>query len=323
MLKKLQFIPIKEPVIYILYIKKEDKWIAYYVGETTKSIRRIYDHSKDPDKKEWVNSGCWYRTLTAPKDLLKRLFYEAYLVVKLQPIFHTQSGPGLRAYLNACLKRRAEGDREITPGYGKEPVIPQNVGVTVHMIIKKKPPVKISELKSVKPQVYFTQEDKNKDRYRSGTFSLDGITYENWLTNPETWEGRQKNCWPINHKEIKEIHKRIVKRRDGFEKKIMDEVKEEVKKISKKESDVQLTQIKSMLTNNTYVVPTKPSVQTKAVLLWEKAVQRQHEARRGRKGMTYEEALDKQRSENIYHSINNERTNKILKKTERWIKGRY
>ena len=48
--RMMNFIPIKEPVIYILYVKRERKWVVYYVGETTKSIRRLYDHSKDPDK---------------------------------------------------------------------------------------------------------------------------------------------------------------------------------------------------------------------------------------------------------------------------------
>ena len=166
--KNKKFIPIKEPVIYVLYIKKESRWIVYYVGETTKSIRRIYDHSKDPDKQEWVKGGCVYRTLTAPKNARARLFYEAYLVIKLQPIFRTQTGSYLKGYLYKCLKRRAKDDRKIIPGYGIEPVIPQNVGITVHSIISQKPSPKISQLKSVNPQVYFTQDDNNMQPLQYG-----------------------------------------------------------------------------------------------------------------------------------------------------------
>ena len=321
--RKIKFIPIKEPVIYVLYIKRENKWVTYYVGETTKSIRRIYDHSKDPEKEEWVKGGCWYRTLAAPKDLHKRIFYEAYLVVKLQPIFRTQSGFGLREYLHKCLKRRAEDDREIIPGYGREPVIPQNVGVTVHAIIRKNPPVKISELKSVNPQVYFTQEDKNKERYNRGKFSETGTTYEEWLVDPDAWGDRNKGCWPMNHKEIVKIHKLVQKRRKGFEKDIMRQMKEEVKKISEKESESEMVRIKSMLTNNTYIVPTTPSVKTRELILWEGAVEKQRKNIRSKKGFTYEEALDKQRSKELYKSCKNSSSARAIKKAEQWMKNAY
>tara|TARA_R110000824_G_scaffold4270_1_gene20283 strand:+ start:626 stop:1606 length:981 start_codon:yes stop_codon:yes gene_type:complete len=313
--KKKKFIPIKEPVIYILYIEKEGKEIVYYVGETIKSIRRIYDHSNDPEKEEWVKGGCVYRTLTAPKNARARLFYEAYLVIKLQPIFRTQTGAYLKGYLYKCLKRRAKDDREIIPGYGREPVIPQNVGITVHSIISQKPSPKISQLKSVNPQVYFTQDDRNKERYKRGKFSEIGTTYEDWLVNPDAWGDRNKGCWPMNHEEIRKIHKLVQKRREGFEKDIMRQMKDEIKKVSREQNEADTIKIKSMLTKNTYVVPSTPSVKTQEIILWEKAVNEQK--KNSRRGMTYEEALDKQKSEQIYKGLQNTSVAKILRKVER------
>ena len=63
--------------------------------------------------------------------------------------------------------------------------------------------------------------------------------------------------------QIVKIHKLVQKRRKGFEKDIMRQMKEEVKKISEKESESEMVRIKSMLTNNTYIVPTTPSVKTR------------------------------------------------------------
>jgi len=315
--RMMNFIPIKEPVIYILYVERERKWVVYYIGETIKSIRRLYDHSKDPDKKEWVKCGCNYRIISAPKDTKKRMYYEAYLVVKLQPVYPTQSGKGLKGYLYKCLSRRGEDDREIIPGYKKESVIPENVGITVHTIMKKKPPVKISELKSVTPQVYYTQQDRNKERYKQGTYSLDGTTYDEWLVNPDAWGDRNKSCWPMNHEEISKIHKLVQKRRKGFEKDIMRQMKEEIKKVSQEEKEADIIKIKSMLTKNTYVVPATPSVKTREIILWEKAVNEQYQKRNSRKGMTYEEALDKQKSEQIHKGLQNTSAARILKKVER------
>ena len=313
----MSFIPIKEPVIYVLYVKRKAQWVIYYIGETTKSIRRLYDHSKDPTKEEWVKCGCNYRILSAPKDTKTRMYYEAYLVVKFQPVFYTQSGTYLKSYLYKCLSRRGEKDREIIPGYKKKTVIPQNVGITVLSILKKKPPVKISQLKSVSPQVYFTQEDRNKERYKRGTFSLEGVTYDEWLVNPDTWGDRNKDCWPMNHEEISKIHKLVQKRRKGFEKDIMRQMKEEIRKVSQEEKEADIIKIKSMLTKNTYVVPTTPSVKTREIILWEKAVNEQYQKRNSRKGMTYEEALDKQKSEQIHKGLQNTSTARILKKVER------
>ena len=306
--RMMNFIPIKEPVIYILYVKRERKWVVYYVGETTKSIRRLYDHSKDPDKKEWVKCGCKYRIISAPKDTKKRMYYEAYLVIKFQPIFPTQSGKGLKIYLYKCLARRDEKDKEIIPGYGKEPVIPQNVGITVHTIMKRKPPVKISELKSVTPQVYYTQQDRNKERYRQGTYSLDGTTYDEWLVNPDAWGDRNKSYWPMNHEEIVKIHRLVQKRRNGFEKDIMKQMKEEIKKVSEKESESEMAEIKSMITKNTNTAPSPPSIKTRETILWERALQKQQK----KKGTTYQNALDQQRSEEIYKMYKGNSSARIL-----------
>jgi hypothetical protein len=304
----MNFIPIKEPVIYILYVKRERKWVVYYVGETTKSIRRLYDHSKDPDKKEWIKCGCNYRIISAPKDTKKRMYYEAYLVVKLQPVYLTQSGKGLKSYLYKCLSRRGEDDREIIPGYKKESVIPENVGITVHTIMKKKPPVKISELKRVTPQVYYTQQDRNKERYKQGTYSLDGTTYDEWLVNPDAWGDRNKSCWPINHEEIVKIHRLVQKRRDGFEKDIMKQMKEEIKKISKKESESEMVDIKSMFVRDTVPRPLLESIKTQETILWERALEKQQKE----KGTTYQNALDQQRSEEIYKMYKGNSSARIL-----------
>ncbi len=184
-------------------------------------------------------------------------------------------------------------------------------------------PVKISELKSVNPQVYFTQEDKNKERYNRGKFSETGTTYEEWLVNPDAWGDRNKGCWPMNHKEIVKIHKLVQKRRKGFEKDIMRQMKEEVKKISEKESESEMVRIKSMLTNNTYIVPTTPSVKTRELILWEGAVEKQRKNVRSKKGFTYEEALDKQRSKELYKSYKNSSSARALKKAEQWMKNAY
>jgi len=315
--RAMNFIPIKEPVIYVLYVKRKAQWVIYYIGETTKSIRRLYDHSKDPSKQEWVKCGCKYKILPAPEDKRRRTYYEAYLIIKFQPVFYTQSGTYLKSYLYKCLSRRGEKDREIIPGYKKESVIPENVGITVQTIMKRKPPVKISELKSVRPQVFYTQGDRNKERYKRGTYSLDGVTYEEWLVNPDTWGDRNKECWPMNHEEISKIHKLVQKRRKGFEKDIMRQMKEEIKKVSQEEKESDIIKIKSMLTKNTYVVPTTPSVKTREIILWEKAVNEQYQKRNSRKGMTYEEALDKQKSEQIHKGLQNTSTARILKKVER------
>jgi len=315
--RAMSFIPIKEPVIYILYVKRKGQWIVYYVGETTKSIRRIYDHSKDSAKEEWIKCGCKYITLPAPKDTKKRMYYEAYLVVKLQPIFPTQSGNGLKIYLHKCLSRRGEKDREIIPGYKKKTVIPQNVGITVLSILKKKPPIKISQLKSTNPQVFYTQGDRNKERYKRGTYSLDGITYDEWLVNPDAWGDRNKGCWPMNHEEISKIHKLVQKRRKGFEKDIMRQMKEEIKKVSQEEKEADTIKIKSMLTRNTYIVPATPSIKTQEIILWEKAVEEQYQKRSSRKGMTYEEALDKQKSDQVHKGLQNTSAARILKKVEK------
>jgi hypothetical protein len=319
----LNFIPIKEPVIYVLYVKRERKWVVYYVGETTKSIRRLYDHSKDVDKNEWVKCGCKYQIISAPKDKKKRKYYEAYLVVKLQPAFKHQSGKGLKSYLYKCLSRRGEKDREIIPGYGKKPVIPQNVGITVHTIMNKKPSVQISELKSVTPQVYYTQQDRNKERYKHGTYSLEGITYDEWLVNPDAWGDRNKSCWPMNHKEIVKIHRLVQKRRNGFEKDIMKQMKEEIKKVSEKESESEMAEIKSMITRNVNIPSAPPSIKTRETTLWERALEKQQKE----KGTTYEKALDQQRSKEIYKMYKGNSSARILnsvvgkfndKKVEKW-----
>ena len=317
--KTLSYIPPADPAVYVLYVLRENKWVVYYVGETTKSIRRLYDHTKDPKKEEWVKCGCAYRLLKAPKDKKKRTYYEAYLVAKLQPIYFTQSGIYLKGYLYKCLSRRGEEDREIIPGYNKAPVISQNVGITVYSIMKKKYPVKVSELKSINPPVYYTQEDKNKERYNRGQFSLDGVSYNEWLVNPDKWGDRNKGIWPINHEEIRKIYNLVQGRRNEFEKKVLKQMKEEIKNISNKKSESEMIKIKSMLTKNTYIVPNTSSIKTKEIILWEKAVEKQQEVLQGKKGLTYEEALDKQRSQEIYRKYKNNSVNKTLNQAKVWL----
>ena len=317
--KLLSYLPPRDPVIYILYVIRESKWVVYYVGETIKSIRRLYDHAKDTKKEEWTKCGCKYRLLKAPKDVKKRTYYEAYLVTKLQPVCPTQSGMYLKGYLFRCLSRRGEKNREITPGYGKTPLISQNVGITVYSKMKKRYPAKVSELKSIDPPVYYTQEDKNQTRYNRGKFSLDGISYDEWLTDPDKWGDRNKGIWPVNHKEIRKIYNLVQGRRNEFEKKVLTQMKEEIKNISDKKSESEMIKIKSMLTKNTYIVPNTSSIKTKEIILWEKAVEKQQEVLQGKKGLTYEEALDKQRSQEIYRKYKNTSANRTLNQAKVWL----
>jgi len=317
--KLLSYLPPRDPVIYILYVLRESKWVVYYVGETIKSIRRLYDHAKDPKKEEWAKCGCKYRLLKAPKDVKKRTYYEAYLVTKLQPVCPTQSGMYLRGYLLRCLSRRSEKNREITPGYGKTPLMSQNVGITVYSKMKKRYPAKVSELKSINPPVYYTQEDKNQTLYNRGKFSLKGISYDEWLVNPDKWGDRNKGIWPVNHKEIRKIYDLVQKERKDFEKKVIEKMKGEIKNISDKKSESEMIKIKSMLTQNTYIVPNTPSIKTKETILWEKAVEKQQEVLQSKKGITYEEALDKQRSQEIYRKYKNTSVNKTLNQAKVWL----
>ena len=64
-------------------------------------------------------------------------------------------------------------------------------------------------------------------------------------------------------------------------------------------------------------MPTTPSIKTREIILWEKAVNEQYQKRNSRKGMTYEEALDKQKSEQIHKGLQNTSAARILKKVER------
>jgi len=75
-----------------------------------------------------------------------------------------------------------------------------------------------------------------------------------------------------------------------------------------------MMEIKFMVKRNPYDVPTKPSVKTEGIILWEKAVDEQ---KRKRRGTTYEEALAKQKSENMYRQYANNSSGRILKEIKR------
>ena len=113
-----QYYPPRDPCIYLLY-DSSNKII--YIGETTKLAIRLYNHSKDPIKRDWTLK---FRHLRAPENLKARKFYEAYLVLKYQPTL--QKGDMLKQYVTIVNTRRKDKSM-ILPGYGKFKPLPENV----------------------------------------------------------------------------------------------------------------------------------------------------------------------------------------------------
>ena len=75
-----------------------------------------------------------------------------------------------------------------------------------------------------------------------------------------------------------------------------------------------MMEIKSIVRKDPYEVPTQPSIKTEEIILWEEAV---GEQKRKRRGMTYEEALAKQKSENMYQHYANNSSGRVLKEIKR------
>ena len=323
-----KFIVVNYPIIYFLLVKRLGKWIIYYIGETTKSTKRLHEHAEDPRKKEWVECGCEYLSIRASTNQDTRKYFEAYMVAKLQPVFLTQKGSYIKTYLFKCLKRRTnKKDKEIVPGYGIYPLLPENIGIKAEIKTwinpKKKsdkafsckvPKSRKEELKEYPLPDEVREKDENKRKYRSGTFGLDKITYGEWLINPRTWEGRKKTYWPLNYEEIIKGDKLMQERKERFDKGIMERVKNEIEEISEKERKKVMMEIKSIVRRDPYEVPTQPSIKTEEIILWEKAV---GEQKRKRRGMTYEEALAKQKSENMYQHYANNSSGRVLKEIKR------
>jgi hypothetical protein len=122
--------PPKEPCIYFLEIYQDNKWCFYYIGETEKLMLRLYNHMKE--KKDWSIKGkCRYFSIPAPKDRKVRKYYEAYLIVKFQPLL--QQGSKMKNYIGVVMKRETREEKKTKkrralpiPGYGKYPVLPGN-----------------------------------------------------------------------------------------------------------------------------------------------------------------------------------------------------
>ena len=125
------YYPPKEPCIYFLEIFSEDKWQIFYIGETEKLIQRLYSHVKE--KKDWGLKGKHrYFYIVAPKDTKVRRYYEAYLVVKFQPLH--QQGPKMKQYITIVMSRKTKEEKKAgkkralsIPGYGKNPIHPNNM----------------------------------------------------------------------------------------------------------------------------------------------------------------------------------------------------
>ena len=85
MRRKYYYHPPKEPCIYFLEIYLDNKWHILYIGETEKLTQRLYNHVKE--KKDWgIKGKSRYFSIPAPKDRKVRKYFEAYLVVKFQPL---------------------------------------------------------------------------------------------------------------------------------------------------------------------------------------------------------------------------------------------
>ena len=122
--------PPKEPCIYFLEIYLDNKWHILYIGETEKLTQRLYNHVKE--KKDWgVKGKSRYFYISAPKDRKVRRYFEAYLVVKFQPLL--QQGLKMKNYIGVVMNRETREEKKTkkrralpVPGYGKHPVLPGN-----------------------------------------------------------------------------------------------------------------------------------------------------------------------------------------------------
>ena len=125
------YLPPKEPCIYFLEILLENIWQIFYIGETEKLIQRLYSHRKE--KKDWGLKGRHrFFSILAPKDTKARRYFEAYLVVKFQPLY--QQGPKMKQYITIVMSRKTKEEKETgknralpIPGYGKYPIHPNNM----------------------------------------------------------------------------------------------------------------------------------------------------------------------------------------------------
>lgn len=127
--RKHKYYPPKEPCIYFLEVFLENKWQIFYIGETERLIQRLYNHQKE--KKDWGLKGKYrYFSIPASKNVKTRRYYEAYLVVKFQPLH--QQGAKMKQYITIVMSRRIskKTGRKLralpVPGYGKYPVHPNN-----------------------------------------------------------------------------------------------------------------------------------------------------------------------------------------------------
>ena len=83
------------------------------------------------EKKDWgVKGKSRYFYISAPKDRKVRKYFEAYLVVKFQPLL--QQGLKMKNYIGVVMKRETKKTKKRralpVPGYGKYPVLPGNKG---------------------------------------------------------------------------------------------------------------------------------------------------------------------------------------------------